>query len=82
MVFILSLAYYGRPFLRDDSFMKLSSHSDAAHLRKRGFIGRNKNAYFMRGMVGKKNIIPLDKDTLLRILSPLGYRHGGGFLPY
>eukprot|EP00913_Durusdinium_trenchii_P007797 g7318.t1 len=29
---------------------------------KRGFIGRNKNAYFMRGMVGKRNVIPLDQD--------------------
>ncbi|CAK9050468.1 50S ribosomal protein L19, partial [Durusdinium trenchii] len=29
---------------------------------KRGFIGRNKNAYFMRGMVGKRNVIPLDQE--------------------
>lgn len=29
---------------------------------RRGYIGRNKNAYFMRGMVGAKNVIPLDKE--------------------
>jgi len=29
---------------------------------RRGFIGRNKNAYFMRGMLGRKNVIPEDKD--------------------
>lgn len=29
---------------------------------RRGYIGRNKNAYFMRGLVGKQNIIPLDKE--------------------
>merc|ERR1712039_805925 len=29
---------------------------------RRGYIGRNKNAYFMRAMVGKKNNIPLDKE--------------------
>eukprot|EP00439_Symbiodinium_sp_Y106_P081433 s2461_g20.t1 len=29
---------------------------------RRGFIGRNKNAYFLRGMVGKRNIIPIDKE--------------------
>ncbi|CAE7715468.1 rplS, partial [Symbiodinium pilosum] len=29
---------------------------------RRGFIGRNKNAYFLRGMVGKRNIIPVDKE--------------------
>ena len=29
---------------------------------RRGFIGRNKNAYFLRGMVGKRNVIPLDED--------------------
>jgi len=29
---------------------------------KRGFIGRNKNAYFMRAMVGKRNVIPIDKE--------------------
>lgn len=29
---------------------------------RRGYIGRNKNAYFMRGMVGSKNVIPLDKE--------------------
>lgn len=29
---------------------------------RRGYIGRNKNAYFMRGMMGKKNAIPLDKE--------------------
>ncbi|CAJ1331322.1 unnamed protein product [Effrenium voratum] len=28
---------------------------------RRGFIGRNKNAYFLRGMVGKRNVIPLDE---------------------
>lgn len=29
---------------------------------KRGFIGRNKNAYFMRAMVGKRNVIPIDQE--------------------
>jgi len=29
---------------------------------KRGFIGRAKNAYFMRAMVGKRNVIPIDKE--------------------
>merc|ERR1712194_139301 len=29
---------------------------------RRGYIGRNKNAFFMRGMIGKKNVIPLDVD--------------------
>lgn len=29
---------------------------------RRGYIGRNKNAYFIRGMIGKKNIIPLDQE--------------------
>jgi len=29
---------------------------------RRGYIGRNKNAYFMRGMIGRKNVIPLDKE--------------------
>jgi CspA family cold shock protein len=29
---------------------------------RRGYIGRNKNAYFLRGMIGKKNQIPLDKQ--------------------
>merc|ERR1719245_1717887 len=29
---------------------------------RRGYIGRNKNALFIRGMVGKRNAIPLDKE--------------------
>ncbi|CAE8727596.1 unnamed protein product [Polarella glacialis] len=29
---------------------------------RRGYIGRNKNAYFIRAMVGKKNTIPLDVE--------------------
>ncbi|CAK0821968.1 unnamed protein product [Prorocentrum cordatum] len=29
---------------------------------RRGYIGRNKNAYFIRAMIGKKNVIPLDKE--------------------
>eukprot|EP00931_Biecheleriopsis_adriatica_P114094 TRINITY_DN8952_c0_g1_i4.p1 TRINITY_DN8952_c0_g1~~TRINITY_DN8952_c0_g1_i4.p1 ORF type:complete len:328 (+),score=66.13 TRINITY_DN8952_c0_g1_i4:46-1029(+) len=29
---------------------------------RRGYIGRNKNAYFLRGMIGKKNVIPLDQE--------------------
>lgn len=29
---------------------------------RRGYIGRNKNAYFMRGMIGKRNVIPLDQE--------------------
>lgn len=29
---------------------------------RRGYIGSNKNAYFMRAMVGKRNAIPLDKE--------------------
>jgi len=29
---------------------------------RRGYIGRNKNAYFMRAMVGARNVIPLDKE--------------------
>lgn len=29
---------------------------------RRGYIGRNKNAYFLRAMIGKKNQIPLDKE--------------------
>jgi len=29
---------------------------------RRGYIGRNKNAYFIRGMVGRKNVIPLDRE--------------------
>lgn len=29
---------------------------------RRGFIGRNKNAYFMRALIGKKNQIPEDKE--------------------
>jgi len=29
---------------------------------RRGYIGRNKNAYFLRGMVGKKNQVPLDQE--------------------
>lgn len=33
---------------------------------KRGYIGQNKNAYFIRGMVGLKNIIPIDKDRTKR----------------
>jgi len=29
---------------------------------RRGYIGRNKNAYFARALIGKKNIIPVDKE--------------------
>mmetsp|Transcript_110272 Transcript_110272/g.235508 ORF Transcript_110272/g.235508 Transcript_110272/m.235508 type:complete len:382 (+) Transcript_110272:83-1228(+) len=29
---------------------------------RRGYIGRNKNAYWMRALIGKKNIIPVDKE--------------------
>jgi len=29
---------------------------------RRGYIGRNKNAYFIRGMIGKENQVPLDKE--------------------
>jgi ribosomal protein L19 len=29
---------------------------------RRGYIARNKHAYFVRGMLGKKNIIPLDRE--------------------
>lgn len=29
---------------------------------RRGYIGRNKNAYFIRGMIGKRNVIPLDQE--------------------
>eukprot|EP00971_Amphidinium_carterae_P284509 5648385-Amphidinium_carterae.1 len=29
---------------------------------KRGYIGNNKNAFFMRALVGKKNVIPEDKE--------------------
>jgi len=29
---------------------------------RRGYIGRAKNAYFMRAMVGKKNMIPVDQE--------------------
>jgi len=29
---------------------------------RRGYIGNNKNAFFMRGLIGKKNVIPLDKE--------------------
>merc|ERR1719321_971313 len=29
---------------------------------RRGYIGRNKNAYFLRAMLGRRNQIPLDKE--------------------
>merc|ERR1719382_2211678 len=29
---------------------------------RRGYIGQNKNCMWLRGMVGKKNVIPLDKE--------------------
>jgi len=29
---------------------------------RRGYIGRNKNAYFVRAMIGKRNVIPVDKE--------------------
>jgi len=29
---------------------------------RRGYIGRNKNAYWVRALIGKKNIIPVDKE--------------------
>jgi len=29
---------------------------------RRGYIGRNKNAYFLRGLFGKRQTIPLDKE--------------------
>mmetsp|Transcript_65726 Transcript_65726/g.182999 ORF Transcript_65726/g.182999 Transcript_65726/m.182999 type:complete len:347 (+) Transcript_65726:98-1138(+) len=33
---------------------------------RRGYIGRNKNAYFLRGMIGKKNQVPLDQERTKR----------------
>eukprot|EP00930_Biecheleria_cincta_P026788 TRINITY_DN1883_c0_g1_i2.p1 TRINITY_DN1883_c0_g1~~TRINITY_DN1883_c0_g1_i2.p1 ORF type:complete len:369 (+),score=75.20 TRINITY_DN1883_c0_g1_i2:57-1109(+) len=45
--------------------MKFHMHSPLVtkiQVMRRGYIGRAKNAYFIRGLVGKQNAIPLDKE--------------------
>lgn len=49
-------------------------------LLRRGYIGKNKNAYFLRGLVGKKNAIPLDEertkiDRLYNVMTEEGRAH-------
>jgi len=41
---------------------------------KRGYIGQNKNAFFLRGMVGAKNAIPIDKERTARDVQFNEYR--------
>lgn len=41
---------------------------------KRGYIGQNKNAFFIRGLVGQKNAIPIDKDRTARDVLYNDYR--------